>query len=279
MKNRFLVGLALSVAVVLSSGAPVFAQIGNVNIGNNLGDYQEQIQKKASLKCDIEASVVLVTNTVQNDLTFSLDYQSDEYVKQAAPYEIMATGKNNAVLYQKTGNFNLNGSGRVAVSGESAGPNGTTFRFNAKDHSEVKLTAKVDGKVCPEVKIQAKTNFSAQAVINAINDPSEIVLNNNIRSSSTVVVVPEGMDNSPSSTNTEINNEPVDQGTPVQENTNNGERTLTNDNNPAPSLNNQNEPNVSVDEQNQRDYILYGLLGTLIVIMITYIVMKKRGSI
>lgn len=281
MKNRFLVGLVLVVFGLLASGAPVSAQIGN-----NLGDYQGQIVKRNSLTCDLDASVVLVSNTVQNDLTFSLDYESDEYVKQGATFEVIATGKNNVVLYEKSGNFNLNGSGRVAVSGESSGPNGTTFRFNAKDHGEVKLTAKVDGKICPEVKIQAKTNFSAQALINASNDPDELILNNNFRVSSTVVIIPEGMRNATSSTTSTAssrNNVPEEDNSQEdggeEDIIHHPDNVTINNNDTDIFPRNEEGTQVSDEAQSPRDYILYGLLGALLVVMIAYIVMKKRGSI
>ncbi len=278
MKNRFLVGLVLSVLGLLSSGAPVFAQIGTTNIGNNLGDYQAQIQKKASLTCDINASVVLVQDTVQNDLTFSVDYESDEYVKQGASFEVVATGKNDVVLYQKSGIFNLNGSGRVPVSGEAAGPNGTKFRFSAKDHNEVKLNAKVDGKVCPEVKIQAKTNFSVRAIANNSNGLNDIAINGNLQVTSSIGAAPVSSATSSVGTVEENTENNVDAD---QEATTNDNGRETTDQNTVRVISAQDQEAATQQDDSiaQRDYILYGLLGTLIVIMITYIVMKKRGSI
>ncbi len=278
MKNRLLVGLIFSVVGLLSSGGPVFAQIGNTNIGDNLGDYQAQIQKRASLTCDIDASTVLVQDTVQNDLTFSVDYESDGYVKQGAAFEVIATGKNDVVLYKKTGSFNLNGSGRVPVSGEAAGPNGTTFRFNAKDHGEVKLNAKVDGKACPELKVAAKTNFSVRAIANSSNGLNDIAISGNLQVTSSIGAEPVLPATSSVGTVEENTENNVDADQEVTTNDNGRETT---DQNTVRVISAQEQEAAAQQDDSvaQRDYILYGLLGALLVVMITYIVMKKRGSI
>lgn len=279
MKNRFLVGFLVSIIAVLANFGVVSAQFGS-----NLGDYEAQIQKRSSLTCDIDASAFLVQDTVQNDLIFSVDYESNDYVKQGAAFKVVAIGKGDAILYEKTGNFNLNISGRVPVSGENGGPGGTTFRFSAKTYGEVILRAEVDGKICPELKVQSKTNFSLKAIANSTNDLKGIIINDNIRVTSTLGTVP-----APASTSSVQDVPPNNQDDVVGIDQQNVQMPSdTRIDNEMVEQNNVDRRVVSGeqvkmmesddDAQMPRDYILYGLLGALIVVMLTYIVMKKRGS-